>query len=148
MNEALKNSSSTFVAFLDGDDMWDATKLAVQIESMADADVLGSMVNLTEFGQSSDGKFVARPGEVPGFGRTAFMCKRSLFDALGYFDENLSFGDFIEWYTRVQRAEIKIAKVGTSLGRRRVHDNNMTTRVEGSDYLKLLRQHMLLKRKG
>ena len=88
----------------------------------------------------------ARPEPLAGINKTSMLCRRSLFDRVGGFNEALQMGDFIEWFNRCKTHNVKHVVLPDVLAFRRIHDNNMTNGVSAVDYLKVIRLHLNSKR--
>lgn len=66
-------------------------------------------------------------GEQPrGHGITTWLMRRSLFEAVGCFDESLLFGEDEDWYRRMQASGAATVTLDQIVARRRLHASNLT----------------------
>ncbi|SDC21906.1 glycosyltransferase family 2 protein [Niabella drilacis] len=150
LNAAIAQGSAPFIAFLDADDLWNNEKLEKQMEALLEdtADICFCMIR--EF-ETLAGKGAAiqqaRPEPLKGYSKTAFLGKRVLFETYGGFDEQVSIGDFVEWFSRVIRAGGKEILLSEVLAYRRIHDHNTTLGVDKTAFLGLIKAHLDKKRK-
>tara|TARA_R110002124_G_scaffold229799_1_gene394944 strand:- start:4557 stop:5270 length:714 start_codon:yes stop_codon:yes gene_type:complete len=150
LNTALEHTSADWIAFLDCDDLWATNKLQAQLAALtADQSLDICFTKLKEFDDESaiNTKYRARPEPLDGFNKTSMLCRRSLFDRVGEFNDALEMGDFIEWFNRCKTHNVKHVVLPDVLAFRRIHDNNMTNGVSAVDYLKVIRLHLNSKRK-
>jgi glycosyltransferase involved in cell wall biosynthesis len=150
LNAGIAYSSAPYIAFLDADDIWDITKLASQMEALANSESEVCFCMIQEFEtlpENSVQSHRARPEPLKGFSKVAFLGDRSIFTRFGLFDEAVAIGDFVEWFSRVVRAEVSVIMLDQVLAFRRIHENNTTRNVSKNDFLKLLKTHLDAKRK-
>ncbi|KAA0993492.1 glycosyltransferase family 2 protein [Dyadobacter aurulentus] len=150
LNAAIQYSSAKYVAFLDADDLWDVTKLAVQMEALANSEHEVCFCMVQEFDtlpENSTQSYRARPEPMKGFSKISFLGKRSIFTRFGLFDESVAIGDFVDWFSRVVRAEVSVIILDQVLAFRRIHENNTTRNISKNVFLKLLKTHLDAKRK-
>ncbi|MEP3857058.1 glycosyltransferase family A protein [uncultured Porticoccus sp.] len=149
LNTALEHTEADWLAFLDCDDLWATNKLQVQLAVLtADQSLDICFTKLQEFDDESafNTTYRARPEPLAGINKTSMLCRRSLFDRVGGFNEALQMGDFIEWFNRCKTHNVKHVVLPDVLAFRRIHDNNMTNGVSAVDYLKVIRLHLNSKR--
>lgn len=137
------------VAFCDSDDLWLPLKLEKQVDlaqnHCADQPVwaIGTLVEeFNSFQKDSPRSKVARPGAHRFFYRTNALVSRQLIENLGAMDEDIKFADFANWISPALRGGLELLFVKELLTRRRVHENNMTTKPDKQAYLQFLRAHM------
>jgi hypothetical protein len=122
------------VAFCDADDTWKPTKAHVQVEYLAthpDVDlVLCRQDTIFEPGVSAPSWLVPdqRYGDLDGVSPTSALFRRRVFDRVRYRTDMLTGTDF-NLLVRARAAGFGIAVIEDSLRVRRIHDDNMTTRV-------------------
>jgi GT2 family glycosyltransferase len=90
----------------------------------------------------------APPPPTPSYIAGGVLFRRADFDRVGPFDENLVFGEFVDWFGRARNAGIAEVQVPEIVLRRRLHGDNMTVRQRASatDYLKVVRRELARKR--
>ena len=150
LNAAIAYSSAKYIAFLDADDLWDPTKLAVQMEALSNSESEVCFCMIQEFEtlpENSIQTYRARKEPLKGVHKTAFLGPRSIFTRFGLFDETIAIGDFVDWFSRVVRADVSVIMLDQILTFRRVHENNTTRNVSKNEFLKLLKTHLDAKRK-
>ena len=106
-NRGIRESSEPLIAFLDQDDLWQPRKLAVQVPAL-EADpsidmVFGQHRLIVEddtrwFRQDALGKSLT--AELPG----SLLVRRSAFDRIGPFREDMQRGSDVDWILRARDA--------------------------------------------
>jgi glycosyltransferase involved in cell wall biosynthesis len=145
LNAGIQHSSARHIAFLDADDLWDTTKLAVQMEVLANSDNEVCFCMVQEFETLPDDarqSYRARKEPMKGFSKISFLGKRSIFDRFGLFDETVAIGDFVDWFSRAVRAKVPFIMLDQVLAFRRIHENNTTRNISKNVFLKLLKTHL------
>ena len=74
------------------------------------------------------------------------MFKKSAFDKVGFFDEELLCGDGYDWLLRAKKHGLKIKEIDDVLCMRRIHNSNMGRTMglrEKSDYAKIIKKHFV-----
>ena len=105
------------------------------------------------FGHSvefSDGQdYPIREKPTPFIVASTMLARRSVFDRFGRFAEELEFGEFIDWYSRVKLQGASSAMLEQVVHYRRVHDMNMTRRTPNREgkYISVIRSHLTRKRR-
>ena len=144
-NSGARAGTSPWISFLDGDDLWfpgrsraliDAIESSTEARSLAHGHValFGDELGLASIEEFSVAD--APPSLLPG----GVLLRRSVFEQIGWFPEDLQMGEFIEWAARARSlgvVELSIARI-TLL--RRVHERSTTREqsVHTSDYLKVV----------
>ncbi len=143
-NNGVKAGRGEFVAFLDADDMWLPEKIERQVERFTEDPDLGLVhVGLTEIDQAGNSLAVRlgggegsevwkdlllfSPNGILGGGSGA-MIPRSVFDALGGFDERLSTSADWDLYFRTA-IRYAVGFVAEPLLKYRVHSSNMHSNI-------------------
>ena len=150
LNAAIAYSSAKYIAFLDADDIWDLTKLTVQMEALSNSESEICFCMIQEFEtlpENSTQSYRARKEPMKGVSKTAFLGFRSIFTRFGPFDETIAIGDFVDWFSRVVREKVSVIMLDQVLTFRRIHENNTTRNVSKNEFLKLLKMHLDAKRK-
>jgi glycosyltransferase involved in cell wall biosynthesis len=126
-NRGIRETSEPLIAFLDQDDLWQPRKLAVQVPEL-EADpsidmVFGQHRLIVEddtrwFRQDALGKTLT--AEIPG----SLVARRSAFDRIGLFREDMKRGSDVDWILRARDAGMNVRLVEEVLLLRRMHDAN------------------------
>ena len=126
-NRGIRESSEPLIAFLDQDDLWQPRKLAVQVPAL-EADpsidmVFGQHRLIVEddtrwFRQDALGKSLT--AELPG----SLLVRRSAFDRIGPFREDMQRGSDVDWILRARDAGMNLLLVEEVLLLRRMHGAN------------------------
>jgi glycosyltransferase involved in cell wall biosynthesis len=126
-NTALEHARGDFVAVLDGDDIWPANRLSLQLAHFAANPELAIVLGLTE-------AFV-NPGEPmpPHHPRTtepfhacagAMLARREVFEEIGHWDERLRLCEDVDWLARAKDAGFQSGAVEEIVLRYRIHARN------------------------
>lgn len=136
LNRAASEARGDWLAWIDADDIWLPSKLEVQLRACAEHPTWdGCFVQLEHFRE--DG---AAHEMQPGRHRGALLIRRTAFDRVGAFREDVGVGEFVDWCSRAQQLGLQLGQVARVLYRRRIHGANTVLRSgSGRDYLKILR---------
>ena len=151
LNTGLEYSKAPFIAFLDADDLWEKTKLEIQLDFLENNnDIMFCFTQIKEFESFeptvNNPKFNARKEPINGLTKLTFLGKREIFEKYGNFKAGKKIGDFIQWFSPLINDGCKYKVIPEVLAYRRVHDNNLTRKIDKKDYLKLIKAHMDAKR--
>ncbi len=152
-----------FIAFLDGDDLWDADKLARQLQVFAahpEALGVGSRMRyisssndvLGETGQevgAADLRAIAR-GELAPFPiSSCLVVRREAFERLQGFDEELREAEDLDFLARLARAG-RIIGMPDALGAYRIHPDSAmaTARARVNMFARFVRQRLAARDAG
>ena len=128
-NRALQHASGEYVTFCDSDDTWmplHTGPLLAVLDARPDIDAVIGVT--TEFvspeldatSLATRAPYDATRGPVGG----AMLFRRTVFDVVGPFDEDLLQGYWFDWYRRFVDAGIRTAEIDDVLLRRRIHNEN------------------------
>jgi glycosyltransferase involved in cell wall biosynthesis len=135
-NEAIRQSHGEFIALLDSDDIWEPTKLELQVAYLDQhpefALVYAYSTNFTNEDEGSVAliKKLDFEGHIfkdlfikSSFANSTIVMRRSVFDEMGGYDESLVAMEDYELNLRIAR-EYPIGRVPESLLRRRIHPDS------------------------
>jgi glycosyltransferase involved in cell wall biosynthesis len=132
-NLGLRVACGEFVALLDADDLWHPEKLARQLACFAarpelDLCILYVQNFWTPELQAKVPWFAAHPlaKPYPGYGGSALLARKSLFDTIGGFNPDLHHGDFKDWFLRAAEYGAVMEVLPDILVHRRLHETNMS----------------------
>jgi glycosyltransferase involved in cell wall biosynthesis len=145
-NAGAELASGDVLAFLDADDVWLPHKTARQLEVLeADAGcsmVFGRVVQFfsPELEHDGDPRPLGR-AEARGLLPSAMVVRTEAFRRVGGFREDVTFGDFLDWYARAQDAGLRAHTVDDVVLRRRIHATNtgVRDRSERREYVRVLK---------
>lgn len=134
-NTGLRVASAPLIAFLDADDVWTAGRLAALHAALSD-DVDAVFGQAVQFGEGRE-ETAPQPALVAG----TMLIRREAVARVGYFDEAVKMGEFIDWWARAEEAGVRWGQIPDVVLRRRIHTTNTgivqaTSRV---DYTRVLR---------
>lgn len=127
-NRGIEIAEGEIIAFQDADDIWPPRKLEIQLAVLDKDPALEIVMGQVQRVQSSEGEPVLENINVPCFGvnLAASIFRRSAFEQVGPFDEQLRFSEDVDWFMRARERGIKTAKIDDVTLLYRLHDQNMT----------------------
>lgn len=140
-NTGIKNATGEFLAFLDSDDLWLPAKLETQLRRLgSSAEPQMVFTQYREFDQGNREKLMNPRQTSMSLSVITLMVPKKDFLRVGYFDESLSSGEFMEWYARALQLSLRITSIDETLALRRLHAGNALSKSRFAlDYLKACR---------
>lgn len=144
-NTGLKHANGDYVMFMDADDVLNKDAITIMMNKIADFDVI--IGRRSDF-ISPDCKDINTQTKTSSHGVIAgcALFKKSAFESIGYFDEDLLCGDAYDWLLRAKKSDLKIKEIDDILCMRRIHESNMGKTMalrEKTDYAKIIRKHFV-----
>jgi glycosyltransferase involved in cell wall biosynthesis len=145
------------LAFLDADDLWRPGKLACQVSklrSRPELDACVSHVRMFWVPELSEEEILYREhprGQaIPGYASITLLARRTVFDRIGMFREDLWFADSTEWFIRFREAQLALVCLEEVLVLHRMHSSNLTRRGSEASKAEFARivADSLLRRRG
>ncbi|MBY0549707.1 MAG: glycosyltransferase family 2 protein [Candidatus Obscuribacterales bacterium] len=136
-NFGIKQATCPLIAFLDADDLWVQSKLALQVDAMKDAQLDAVFGHVVEF---VDGTDAAEGKPIPGLSPITMLARRELFSTVGEFSTEWCLGEFIDWWARAKEHNVKELMLDTVVAKRRIHAENQGVVKQSSrqDYAKII----------
>jgi hypothetical protein len=138
-----------YIAFLSADDLWLPNKLELQHAALATQSprtlVFGRMRAFANDPQSRSRaeRQAAGTRAVDGLAAGTLFTTRSAFLQVGFFDERLQLGSFIDWFGRAHLTGMDVAIVPKVVVLRRIHEANFSTAMlTKATYLPALKMHL------
>jgi len=149
-NFGARAAAGDFLAFLDADDLWHPEKLRRQIDCFEAETALDYCITHAQMFWATPEETAAfreqpRAGAIPGYATTTLLTRRSAFERVGFFDENLWFADATDWFMRADDAGLKTLVLPDVLTYHRMHDTNLTRRrsdASRAEFLHIVRAAM------
>jgi len=149
LNAGIKVSRADIITFLDSDDLWSIDKTDLQFNFLKQnpevAAIFGTFKQFVsaEFDEN-DFKYIEY---VKGFSKINLMIWREAFTNVGFFDESLKRGEFIEWFSRFKLLNIKHHITEDVVAYRRLRKDSMSSDKESdNDFSRIMKRHLDNKR--
>ncbi|MBA6358148.1 glycosyltransferase [Colwellia sp. BRX8-3] len=133
-NIGLKSAKGRFVAFLDSDDLWEPSKLEIQIKYMLENDVGFTYTNYKQFSENDMNAKIEAPSSVNYFDMIKcnyIGCLTVIYDTKHfgkfYFPLTKKRHDFALWLNMLKKFE-RAYNVELTLAKYRVHSNSLSSK--------------------
>lgn len=147
-NAGVRAATGDVLAFLDSDDLWLPDKLTLQLKKLDQ----GAEMAFTEYRE-----FVGEDHLAPqdrglatlSLSVITLMIRKADFLRVGFFDESLRAGEFMEWYARALRLPLQESRLDQVLSLRRIHPGNATANgLAANSYIHACRAILSKRRSG
>lgn len=123
INYGLKFAKSTYIGFIDHDDIWDPRKNERSLRLFEKEPQLNVVsVGVRNFEYGNTGSRFKDFGSSRVFGACLF--EREVFKGVGPLDETINNHSIVEWWSRKNAENLKIGNIEETLYYRRIHDKN------------------------
>lgn len=141
-NLGIRNSRGHLISLLDADDVWPGDRNEILLETLKRSGTRVAYGAVRNFVVGPDGKTFASESKMGSLaGSTIF--ERALVDELGYFDESLMLGEYVEWIARVIHSGAPLSQSEQEVLWRRVHSESTTAialaQQSRDEYVKVVR---------
>lgn len=149
-NVGVDRARGEFISFLDSDDFWPLDKLDIQLKHLAespDVDIVhGHAQQFVDADLTPEEKaqLFCPPEPMPAPVSGTMLAKKSVFQRVGGFREDLLVGIDIEWHLRAKSMGMRIETLPNILLHRRIHPTNSgaTHRTSRQQHLSILKEHL------
>jgi glycosyltransferase involved in cell wall biosynthesis len=123
-NRGLDAVQGEIIAFLDSDDMWTAHKISIQLPLLKNADIVMGKASM----------MIHHQNEMFRANLCASLFRKSAFDTVGYFAEDLPYSDDRDWMFRAREIGLRMTTHDDVVHRHRRHDRNLTNDQDKTKY--------------
>lgn len=150
-NNAFKIAQGDFILFHDHDDIMNPNSLAMLYNELeANPQISAVMAKVQDFyspdmPEEEQKKTIIKKDPYWGLFTGAVLMRKSVFDTIGPFNENITAGEIIDWQSRMQQFNLQIKKIDYVSTQRRIHASNFgktQAKKEFKDYTLLLRNKL------
>ncbi len=150
-NNALKIAQGDLILFHDHDDIMNPNSLAMLYNELeANPQISAVMAKVQDFyspdmPEEEQKKTIIKKDPYWGLFTGAVLMRKSVFDTIGPFNENITAGEIIGWQSRMQQFNLQIKKIDYVSTQRRIHASNFgktQAKKEFKDYTLLLRNKL------
>lgn len=145
-NAGIAAARGTHILLLDADDLMEPNGISQMFNQIGNNDVI--IARRTDFISPDTTRQFQTNTSNHGVLAGCALIKKSAFDKVGFFDEDLVCGDAYDWLLRAKSTDIKIIETPLITCKRRLHDHNMGITMreqEQRDYCKIIRKHFMKK---
>ncbi len=127
-NAGVEASGSTFITFLDADDLWmpqHTTLLMKALEEHPECEIAAGLIEQFISPDCPDSPHLREELRImPGYHLGCILMRRSTFDRIGWFNEKLNIAEVVDWFSRLEQKGIKIFHFNHVVYQRRIHTDN------------------------
>jgi glycosyltransferase involved in cell wall biosynthesis len=155
LNLAVAAATGDALAFLDADDLWLPEKIRIQTATLSANHELEAVFGMIRQFASPDldpqevRRYVISDDPQPGISKNTLLIRRNAFDRIGYFSEEFSATDFVDWYARASALGLRSQMLPDVVALRRHHPGNMGRRLRSTqqnETLQVLKRSLDIRR--
>jgi len=155
-NLGVNHANGFYLAFLDADDLWTPNHLFVLLKAFIDNPGLELAFGLVEQFVSPElsdhhnyhinEKSRIIPGSHPG----AMLVRKDVFLKIGFLNENLELGEFVDWFSKADDKKINQITIPEIIYKRRIHTSNqgILKKEHLKDYTKVIKEILERRKNG
>jgi len=135
-NVGIEASHSSWISFLDADDLWPYGRVQQMLEGIADPTcqiAIGHMITFPDGAEIDPSQLWPLENSHLAPIAGGVLLSRTLFKEVGQFDFQFRVGEFIDWMARARIMGIQEVPIGSVVLLRRNHAHN-TTKTRKEDY--------------
>jgi glycosyltransferase involved in cell wall biosynthesis len=135
-NRGVEASNSSWISFLDADDLWPYGRTDCMLKRVSDPGreiAVGRMIIFPDGADVDPTRVWPLANSYPAPLAGGVLLSRSLFNTVGEFDLKLRVGEFIDWMARARNLGIREVATNTVVLLRRNHEYN-TSKTRKEDY--------------
>lgn len=136
LNRGVSMAKGEFLSFIDHDDLWESTKLEIQLrafENDPELDVAFSYQKSFPDNDAAD-RLIFERTPIPGYSTGPMLIRANVFLKTGFFDIALRKAYFLPWFDLLRLNKVKKILLPDLLYHRRVHGGNISICSDSSDY--------------
>ncbi len=136
-NTGINEASGQFLAFLDSDDLWPSGKLSKQINHLLQDPNLQAVIGHTKCfvsGNINQSEIIKEQGSVISVQLGSALFRKTAFEKVGLFDEELRYSEDHDWFLRAREKGISLLVLEEITLYHRRHNYNMTDNVNSNGY--------------
>lgn len=136
LNKGVSIATGEFLSFIDHDDLWEPTKLELQVNAFThDAGLEAVFAYQKSFAENkASDKLTFEREAIPAYIPGSMLIRKDAFFKIGFFDTSIQKGYFFPWIDSLRMNNIKTILLPDLLYHRRVHGANISICSDPEDY--------------
>lgn len=145
-NKGIQESAGEYIALLDHDDLMTPERLEVQIAPMLEnASLEATFGQQYYFEENQDvlaeiAAGTIDPGKAtPAMHCSGLVCRRSVFDRAGWFEDGIKMGEFVSWFSNATDKGCSYIHLPNIVCCRRIHSDNTVRNLDMVEFTKTVK---------